>query len=340
MRIYVLLLIASCVPPNGSWSAWGPAGHSTTATGPSAGQPPPPPPRPDLVATGATKQLQRLTHDDDLNELEVTPSPDGRWLLYTSSIPGELGPQASRIMRSRADGRGGVMLTKEAGFSWSASWLPNGASYVAVSNAMGGRSILKALRVAPNAAVSRVLSDRDVTAVDAVQVSPDGKRIAFHSQVAGVWTIGVSRIDGSELTHLVAGSFPSWSPDGQRLAFHRHVHGRWQLFITDTEGAELTQVGDGSADDEAPTWSPDGKLLAFVSNRGWERFPGAAADTVRNLHTIRSDGSGLIALTDGARTCARPSWGRDGKIYFSSNDAGSHDIWRLEPDRQALDSAQ
>jgi TolB protein len=338
MKKLILLTMASaCVPPGGSWGNWGSAGSG----GGGAGGTGAPPPQPNLVATGASKQLQRVTHDDSNNESEAALSADGKWLLFTSSVRAEDGSvQATRIMRSRADGRGGVLLSKESGFTSSPAWLPNGNAYLAITDAMGSRDIVKALRVAPNAAMSRVLSGRDVTEPDAVTVSPDGTQIAFHSQVGGVWTIGVSRIDGSELTHLVPGAYPAWSPDGKHLAFHRQANGHWQIFITDPEGGELTQVTEGDANDEQATWSPDGKFIAFVSSRGWQRFPNAAESDVQNVYAIRADGTGLVALTDGARSAGNPDWGRDGKIYFSSTDNGSWDVWRLEPDKNALATAQ
>ncbi len=339
-KLLLLTMASACVPPGGSWANWGTAGNSGGGGGGGGGTGAPPP-QPNLVATGAAGKLQRLTHDDNNNESEAVLSADGRWLLYTSSIRGEDGSvQANRIMRSKADGRGGVLLSKESGYTSSPAWLPSGNAYLAITDAMGSRDIVKSLRVAPNAAMSRVLSGRDVSEPGGVTVSPDGTQIAFHSQVGGVWTIGVSRIDGSELTHLVPGSYPAWSPDGKHLAFHRQVNDHWQIFITDSEGGELTQVTEGDADDEQPTWSPDGKFLAFVSNRGWNRFPNAAADGVDNVYVVRADGSGLVALTDGARSAGNPEWGKDGKIYFESTDAGTWDVWRLEPDRNALTTAQ
>jgi TolB protein len=341
MKKLILLTVASaCVPPGGSWGNWGTAGTGGGGNGPAAGTGAPPP-QPNLVATGASKKLQRLTNDDSNNESEPALSPDGKWLLFTSSIRGEDGSiQANRIMRARADGRGGVLLSKESGFTSSPAWLPNGSSYLAITDAMGSRDIVKALRVAPNAAMSRVLSGRDVTEPGAVTVSPDGTQIAFHSQVGGVYNIGVARIDGSELTHLVPGSYPAWSPDSKRIAFHRQVNDHWQIFITDAEGGELTQVTEGDADEQAPTWSPDGKFIAFVSNRGWNRFPNMTSSDVYNVYAIRADGTGLVALTDGARDVGNPEWGHDGKIYFESTDNGSWDVWRIEPDKTALATAQ
>src|SRR5688500_8189439 len=328
-KLILITMATACVPPNGSWGNWGSAG---TGGGGNRATPSAPPPQPNLVATGAAKQLQRLTHDDNLNETEAVLSADAKWLLYTQQVPGEDGTaQATRIMRSKADGRGGGMLSKESGFTSSPAWLPSGSSYLANTDAMGSRDIVKSLRVAPNAAMSRVLSGRDVVEPDAVEVSPDGTHIAFHSKVGGVWTIGIARIDGSELTHLAPGSYPTWSPDSKRIAFHRQVGDRWQIFVTDSEGGELTQVTEGDADDEQPAWSPDGKALAFISNRGWQRFPDASATSAYNVYVVRADGSGLVALTDGARGATSPTWGRDGKIYFSSTDAGTWDVYRLEP---------
>src|SRR5688572_1128883 len=129
MRKIMLITMASsvvgCVPPGGSWGNWGSAGGGGTG---ARGTPSSPPPPPNLVATGAAKQLQRLTHDDVNHESEPAVSNDSRWLLYTSSVPGDEGTtQANRIMRSKADGRGGVLLSKASGFTSSPAWLPSGS---------------------------------------------------------------------------------------------------------------------------------------------------------------------------------------------------------------------
>jgi Tol biopolymer transport system component len=203
---------------------------------------------------------------------------------------------------------------------------------------MGGKDIVRVLKLAPHAAASRVLSSRDIVDAEGLAVSPDGTHVAFHSSVGGTWTIQVARIDGSELTTIAPGVFPSWSPDGKHIAFDRQVGDQWQLFVTDPEGGELTQLTEG-ASDQQPTWSPDGKTLAFASNRGWQRYAGATPTSAFNLYAIHPDGTGLVALTEGARNVETPRWGKDGKIYFASNDGGSWDIWRVDVDRGALASA-
>lgn len=237
-----LAVVASsaCVP--GQWVGNGSYASSGTYAGggapPQQGGPvaeaPAPPPEPNLVATGAGKNVQRLTFDDNSNETQPALSRDGKWLLYAQR---SLDDAATlRIMRSRADG--------------------------------------------------------------------------------GVSTIGVARLDGSELTNLVPGELPSWSPDGRRLVFQN----QGQLYITDIEGGELTQI-------------------AFLSNRGWNRFA-EADESVRNVYAMHSDGTGLVALTDGARHIEAASWGSDGRVYFASDDGGSWDLWRVDPDDAALDTAR
>jgi Tol biopolymer transport system component len=338
-NLLFLACAAGCVPP-GYWATMGNTSGSTTGSA-TPGAPAQPALSPQLATVGAARQLQRLTADDQNNETEVQPSPDGRWLLYTSTVPtqDENARAANRIVHSRSDGRGDVMLTSEAGYAMSPSWLPGGTSYVAVSDAMGGTDIVRVLKVTPHAASSRVLSGRDLSEPGGVQVSPDGSHIAFHSTISGAVSVSVARIDGSELTTLGAGAWPSWSPDGKHIAFHRQVGDQVQLFVTDIEGGELTQVTDG-ADDEFPTWSPDGRMLAFASNRGWQRYTDATASSAFNLYVVQVDGSGLTALTEGAHNMLDPRWARAGHIYFASNTAGSYDVWRLEVDLRTLASAQ
>src|SRR5262249_44609656 len=117
----------------------------------------------------------------------------------------------------------------------------------------------------------------------------------------------------------------------RRIAFSRKVNDYNQIFLVNADtGTNLVQVTSDMADNDNPAWSPNGRLLVFNSNRGWDRA-GGARDAIWNLYAIKPAGTGLLQLTDGDADTGGPCWGRDGWIYFHSNQAGSYDIWRMHP---------
>jgi TolB protein len=99
--------------------------------------------------------------------------------------------------------------------------------------------------------------------------SPDGERIAFHSNRSGgveIWTI---RPDGTDLRQITrnthgGASSPVWSPDGNRLAFH--ANGGSAFLISARSGDRNSQPEAlpslGSQTFEPWSWSPDGETLA------------------------------------------------------------------------------
>jgi TolB protein len=90
---------------------------------------------------------------------------------------------------------------------------------------------------------------------------------------------------------------PDWSPDGRRIAFHsdREPHeGGSKIWVIDRGGANLTQLtGDGRSTgwiDRWPAWSPDGTRIAFTSTRsdeGWRVWSMNAAGRDRIQITTR-----------------------------------------------------
>ena len=60
------------------------------------------------------------------------------------------------------------------------------------------------------------------------------------------------------------------SPDGKTVAFMSNRDGNWEIYAIGSDGRNLQRLTDDPGNDGLPTWSPDGKLLAFVTNRDGE----------------------------------------------------------------------
>jgi eukaryotic-like serine/threonine-protein kinase len=64
-----------------------------------------------------------------------------------------------------------------------------------------------------------------------------------------------------------ADRLPQWSPDGKRIAFHSNRSGPVQVWLINADGSGLQQATDLPPPARAPVWSPDGtKLVVWVPN--------------------------------------------------------------------------
>ena len=149
-------------------------------------------------------------------------------------------------------------------------------------------------------------------------LSPDGSRIAFSSNLAGMFRIDVVGVDGEGMRRITDGpdSEPAWSPDGSRIAFARgfdatgngvfvQTCAEWSdILVIDVDVDDPSEVNltNGSRGTD-PAWSPDGRRIAFASDRG-ENF---------DIYTMSSDdGSDVRQLTQDEWAEADPAWSPDG----------------------------
>ncbi|HXN40340.1 MAG TPA: hypothetical protein VN918_01035, partial [Myxococcaceae bacterium] len=104
--------------------------------------------------------------------------------------------------------------------------------------------------------------------------SPDGKRIAFISNVTGIpqaWTVPT---DGGWPELITAFDDPvgtlSWSPDGSWILLSLAPGGGMnvQLYLVRPDGTDLKRLTEGGKETNQPgIWSRDGHWLTLASNR-------------------------------------------------------------------------
>jgi len=68
--------------------------------------------------------------------------------------------------------------------------------------------------------------------------------------------------------HRARDQRPRWSPDGTRLAFHSDLRGNNDVYVIDADGDNLRRITDHPGDDSDPDWMPDGRLLFSSDRSG------------------------------------------------------------------------
>lgn len=115
------------------------------------------------------------------------------------------------------------------------------------------------------------------TYVDRPSWSPDGREIAFASNLDGKFHVYVINADGSGLHRLPGTSWndddPAWSPDGTTIAFDRYRSwsaGNSALYLMNADGTEPRQLTAFAADLQYPSWSPDGRKIAAFDTSSYD----------------------------------------------------------------------
>ena len=157
--------------------------------------------------------------------------------------------------------------------------------------------------------------------------SPDGRHIAFNSELNSNWDIYVIDADGSNLTRLTTDAaddkYPTWSPDGTRIAFTSWRDGYSQIYVMNANGSNHVNLSNSAYFDIDPQWSPDGSRIVYYSyrNDSWE------------IMVMNADGSGQTRLTYNDDYDATPTWSSDGaEILFGSDRDGNLEIYRMKAD--------
>ena len=267
-----------------------------------------------------------------------SPTPRPQWIAFESKR-GELGDY--EIVAMRPDGSRQTNLTRSWADDLAPAWAPGGRqiAFVSLRDTLTGKWGLENTSIygmafdPATAAAGEVWRITDGEGADGWPTwSPDGQRIAFHSDRSGNWDIWIVNADGSGLVQLTRDPgndrYADWSPDG-KIAFTSNRGGNEDIWVLDADAA-LRQGDDAAAVNLTKTpkrdrygiWSPDGRQLTFNTNR----------DGDFEVYVMNADGSKPRKLSNSPKsTEGLADWSPDGRrLVFYSDRGGNKDVYILD----------
>ncbi|MDM8004974.1 MAG: DPP IV N-terminal domain-containing protein [Phycisphaerae bacterium] len=181
--------------------------------------------------------------------------------------------------------------------------------------------------------------------------SPDGRHLAYcmFNVRAEQWELWVLQLDRPDARRMIGvGLFPRWGPRGDSILYQRARQrgGRWfSIWRIDLgEGEPGFPVELAASAQMAliqPTWSPDGEWVAYGTvlpqPLAVDPAAGALPPTSRgDIWVMRADGTGARQLTDGQGAHFGPCWAADGRVYFTSLQSHSENIWSVQATEPAM----
>lgn len=194
-------------------------------------------------------------------------SPDGRWLAISTSPEHHDGEDWDLAVVA-LDGSGRVTrLTTGRGNDRLPDWRPAGAGAPVAETTTGLTEM--AMPAGADGLIGDVMLRPAVAAVaeqgDGLifQSDREGRDKLYALDVATgdvrALTAGADHRDEE----------PAWSPDGRRIAFHtnRFDPGTYDIAVMNADGSDVRRLTDHAAWDQDPVWMPDSGSLVFTSER-------------------------------------------------------------------------
>jgi len=183
----------------------------------------------------------------------------------------------------------------------------------------------------PNAQVEKNLSIEKLymtRAIGGTAWSPDGKTIAFISNISGRNNLWLVPAEGGWPAQLAISdqrqATPAWSPDGKWIAYQSDYDGdeQWDIFLVSPKTGQVVNLTNTrEIAEENPAWSPDGRYLAYmVKPKTSSVFEIDVYDMV--MRQVKH----LTTGTPKDKLNFNPLWSRDGKwIAYTQRQAKGTD---------------
>lgn len=237
---------------------------------------------------------------------------DGQSLIFAAG-------NEPRLLRAPVFGGDRVTEVEDAGLPvWNPATARN-SDELAFQKVLQAVSLWELNPEHPNDAHGLVVSESGKN--EALQVSPNGKKIAFTSTRSGNMELWISERDGSnpvQVTAMGDVGTPRWSPDSRSIAFDVGWPHRGGVFIVDLAGGTPRPLAQDNSDNLVPNWSPDGKWVYFASNRTgiWQIWKMPVA------------GGPAVQVTVHGGFAAYPA--SDGRtLYYSKTNFPQTEVWQV-----------
>lgn len=280
----------------------------------------------------------RLT-DDSADDWNPIWSPDGTWILFTSTRASDPETSDTEIFAMSTDGSKVRQLTDDEAIVWVSAegFSPDGSQILFIGNLDGDREIFV---MAADGSDVRRLTRNNSYETEPVW-SPDGSHILFTSDRDGDYGLYTMRPDGTgvrQLTESGTDNFsPNWSPDGTRILFTSDRDGDLELFTVDSDSSNERQLTDNDTLDLSPDWSPDGTRAVFWTHQYQDAdYQNPALRAMVAL--IDDDGNPIIEPLTGPETDLwDPAWSPDGeRILFTGYHDGQSGLYVMDADGSDL----
>jgi tricorn protease len=305
---------------------------------------------PPAAAAGDSIACVPVMADTGIVDTDPTPSPDGKWLAYTSGQD-----SLRQIWIKPIDGADrGRQITHDpaSARAMTPTWAPDSKSLLFISTRTKDYNIYSAPLEGGEA---RAMSDARASNRFAVY-APDGKQIVFPSnrQKPGqIWGFDLYLMDAAgeksgerparRLTNNNGSpGHPTWSPDGKWIGYVAKpidttkvvqvgpgmtmqqgpmftAYHLWKMPTAGGAEQQLTGKGAESQPTEEiwPSWSPDGKWIAV------QRRVGSTDDV-----WVYEVATGTFYPVTSFGDAGKPTWSPDGKsIWFVRVKGKDQDVW-------------
>jgi Tol biopolymer transport system component len=276
---------------------------------------------------GAERRLRETLWEGWMNEIlwsagRLSWSPDGKFLAYSDRASNSEAASIFLLSLDSLDVRRLTSLQHSRGDA-NPAFSPDGQT-LAFTRALQESEGFQAIYTVPVSGGEEQRLASDTTHVWGLAWTPDSRHIVFAD--AGwlvtpgwLWEIPVHGTEQERLLFGQEGIQPSIR--GNRLVYVRQIRhfSVWRRELNSLRSASPPNSFLSSTQmDTGLQFSPDGSKIAFESTRSG----------TCEVWMCRSDGSGLVQLTNFNSVSGTPRWSPDGQqIAFDSRAAGNADIF-------------